>query len=272
MPCLPASWFSSLISSTPSSSRPSRADGLAAVEGDLDFLGLVGGQPGVGGPLERLGRRLDPGVFEDARLDRAAPEVLVGAEDRLLGRLDLDAVLGGELEFLGARPLPLADRGDDLQLGCEGLEGHVEPDLIVPLARAAVRDRRRPVLPRDPDHELRDQRAAQRRRQRILPLVEGAGGQRGEDEVVHEEVARVLGDRVDRAGPQRLLADRLDVLPLAQVAGVGDHVHVVRLVDPLDGHGRIQPAAVGQDHLVSSPRFDLSSQLVSADDFERQSP
>ena len=127
-------------------------DGPAAVEGDLDLLGLVGGLRRVGGPLEGLGRRLDPGVFEDARLDRAAPEVLVGAEDRLLGRLDLDAVLGGVLQLLGPRPLPLADRGDDLQVGGEGLEGDVEPDLVVPLAGAAVGDGDRAVLawPRGP--------------------------------------------------------------------------------------------------------------------------
>ena len=102
---------------TPSSSRPSRADGLATVESDLDFLGLVGSQPGIDGPLERLGRRLDPGIFEDPGLDRPAPQVLVGAEDRLLGRLDLDAVLRGVLQLLRPRPLPFANRRDDLQVG-----------------------------------------------------------------------------------------------------------------------------------------------------------
>ena len=125
-------------------------DRLAAVERDLDFLGLVGGQPGVDGPLERLGRGLDPGIFEDAGLDRAAPEVLVGAEDRLLGRLDLDAVLGGVFELLGPRPLPLADRGDDLEIGRERLKRHVEPDLVVPLAGAAVGDGHGAMLARDP--------------------------------------------------------------------------------------------------------------------------
>ena len=117
--------------------------GLAAIEGDLDLFGLVGREPRVDGPLKGLGRGLDPGVFEDPGLDRAAPEVLVGAEDRLLGRLDLDAVLGGVFELLGARPLPLAHRGDDLQVGGERLERHVEPDLVVPLAGAAVGHGRR---------------------------------------------------------------------------------------------------------------------------------
>ena len=85
----------------------------------------------------------------------------------------------------------------------------------------------------------------------ILALVQGPGHQRGEGEEVDEQVADVLGDRLDRAGPQGLLADRLDVLPLAEVAGVGDHVEAVRLVDPLDGDRRVEPAAVSQYHLVA---------------------
>ena len=114
-PWRPAILFSSWISSTPSQVAAVQGDRPAALESDLDLLGLVGGLAGVDGPLVGLGRRLDPGVFEDTRLDRAAPEVLVGAEDRLLGRLDLDAVLGRVLQLLGPGPLPLADRCDDLQ-------------------------------------------------------------------------------------------------------------------------------------------------------------
>ena len=107
-----------------------------------------------------------------------------------------------------------------------------------------------------------------------LPFVEGAGHQRREDEVVDEQVARVLGDGVDRPGPQRLLADRLDVLALAEVAGVGDHVQVVRFVDPLDGDRRVEPAAIRQNHLVAchgllflatEPREDGMSHRSTAD-------
>ena len=147
-PCRPAIWFSSSISSTPSSSRPLRPTGRPRSKVISTSSGSSGAQRGVDRPLEGLGRRLDPGVFEDARLDRAAPEVLVGAEDRLLGRLDLDAVLGGELQLLGPGPLPLAHRRDDLQLGGERLERDVEADLVVPLARAAVRDGDRAVVAR----------------------------------------------------------------------------------------------------------------------------
>ena len=48
-----------------------------------------------------------------------------------------------------------------------------------------------------------------------------------------------------------LLANGLDILALAEVAGVGDDVHVVGFVDPFDGHRRIEAAAVCQDHLFT---------------------
>ena len=150
-----------------------------------------------------------------------------------------------------------------LRCGGEGLERHVEPDLVVPLAGAAVRHGDRAVLLGDADHQLRDQGAAQRRGQRVFPLVQGAGHQRGEGEVVDEQVADVLGDRLDGAGAQGLLADRLDVLPLAEVAGVGDHVEPVGLVDPLDGDRRVEPAAVCQYHLVACHGGSRSVRLRS---------
>ena len=73
--------------------------GLAMIEGDFDLLGLVGCMPRVDCPLKSLGRGLDTGIFQNPGLDRAAPEILVGAENRLSGGLDLDAVRGGELEL-----------------------------------------------------------------------------------------------------------------------------------------------------------------------------
>ena len=107
---------------------------------------------------------------------------------------------GGVLELLGARPLPLAHWRDDLQFGGERLEGDVEADLVVALARAAVGDRGGAVIARDAHHELGDQWAAQGRRQRVLPLVEGAGRQRRKHEPVDEQVSRILGDGVNRPG------------------------------------------------------------------------
>ena len=107
------------------------------------------------------------------------------------------------------------------------------------------------MVARDPNHELRDQGTAQSSRQRVLSFVKRAGRQRWEDEPVDEQVARILGHSFDRAGAKGLLADRLDVLPLAQVAGVGDHIHIIGFVDPFDGNRRVEPAAIRQYHFLS---------------------
>src|SRR5204863_315325 len=120
---------------------------------------------------------------------------------------------------LGARHLPCAHVGDDLEIGCERLEGDVEAHLVVALARAAVRHRLGAALAGGIDHQLGDQRPAQRRGERVLALVQGAGHQGGEDEAVHEQVARVDGDGVHGPGLRRLFADLLDVLALAEALG-----------------------------------------------------
>ena len=127
-------------------------------------------------------------------------------------------MLGGELDLLVAGHLPFAHRGDDLQVGGERLEGDVEADLVVALAGAAVGDGLGLVLAGGIDHQLGDERPAQRGGQRILALVHGAGHQGGPDEAIDEQVAGVDGDGVDGAGLEGLLADRLDVLALAEVA------------------------------------------------------
>src|SRR5262249_30335244 len=64
-------------------------------------------------------------------------------------------------------------------------------------------------------------------------------------------VARVQRDGVHGAGLQRLLADLLDVLPLAEVHRERNHVQVVPLADPGYHHRRVQPAGVCQDDLVA---------------------
>ncbi len=147
--------------------------------------------------------------------------------------------------------LPLAHRGDDLQIGGERLEGDVEADLVVALAGAAVGDGLGLVLVGGIDHELGDERPAQRGRQRILALVHGAGHQGRQDEAIDEQVAGVDGDGVDRPGLHGLLLDLLDVLALAEVDREGDHVEVVLLADPRHHDGGVEAAAIRQDDLVA---------------------
>ena len=38
--------------------------------------------------------------------------------------------------------------------------------------------------------------------------------------------------------------DRFEIPTLAQIAGIGDHIHVILFVDPLDGHRCVESTAV----------------------------
>ena len=74
---------------------------------------------------------------------------------------DLDAARVGVLDLLVAREAhPDPHRGDDLEGGVEGMDGDIEADLVVALARAAVGDRVGVLALGDLDQELRDERPA----------------------------------------------------------------------------------------------------------------
>ena len=109
---------------------------------------------------------------------------------------------------LAGGQLPFADRGQNLQVRRERLDRHVEADLVVALAGAAVRDGGGAVLARHIDQRLGDQRAGQRGGQRVAALIERAGHQRGEAKGLGEfaaQVAHFESDRAGRAGPRREL-------------------------------------------------------------------
>ena len=113
---------------------------------------------------------------------------------RVGGRLrdrDLDTALLRVVDLLVARQAhPDAHRRDDLEPGVEGVDGHVEADLVVALAGAAVRDRVGALLLGDLDEQLRDERPGQRRRQRVDALVQGVRLQRAARRSGRRKVSR----------------------------------------------------------------------------------
>ena len=118
------------------------ADRHPRLELDGDRLRLVGRLLGPGDELEDvvLGGVVE--VLDPAALRGAAPEVVVDRVGRRLGpALDRDPVLARVGDLLLAAHLPGADRRDRPQLGREGRDGRLDPDLVVALAGAAVGDR-----------------------------------------------------------------------------------------------------------------------------------
>ena len=161
--------------------------GLAMIEGDFDLLGLVGCMPRVDCPLKRLGRGLDPGIFQNPGLDRAA--------QRFWSVLKIDFLVASTSMPCAAANSSSCDRvhfhsrtgATILRSGARVWNVTSNRTWSFPLPvqpaprRGAVRARA--------DHELSDQRATQRRGQRVLALVERPGHERGPDEVIDEQVA-----------------------------------------------------------------------------------
>ena len=82
--------------------------------------------------------------------------------------------------------MPDAHGSDDVEPGVEGVDRHVEPDLVVALAGAAVGDRLGPLLLRDLDEELCDERPGEGRGERVGALVQRVRLQVRPDELVDE--------------------------------------------------------------------------------------
>ncbi len=227
---------------------------LAAVDGDRD-AGLEGDDDGVG--LTRGGRVLGvlvdvldrgvPDVLQEAGLDGAPEDVLVDRVGVLLGGGDRQVLGLGEGDGLVPGHRVVADRGDALEAGGEGVDAHLEADLVVALAGAAVGDGAGAVLLGGGDQVLDDDRPREGGDQRVLALVQRVGLERREAVLVGELLPGVGDLGLHRTAVQRPLADGVQVLAaLADVHGDGDDLGAGLLGDPPDADGRVQAARVGK--------------------------
>ena len=217
------------ISSTRPSRSPSSATGSPRSNSISIVCGLVGRLLRRRDDLEHVVARRLGQVLDRPALGRAAPDVVVDRVRRHLGAaLDRDAVLARVGDLLLAPHLPAAHRRDDLHLRVERRDGRLDPDLVVALAGAAVRDRVAAGLARLLDGELRDQRPAERREERIAAAVERVRLDRRQHVVARELLLRVDDQAVERAEPQRLVAHDVEVLAgLAEVDRQRDDLGLV---------------------------------------------
>src|SRR5262249_53898218 len=74
--------------------------------------------------------------------------------------------------------------------------------------------------------------------------------QHREDEVAGELLAQVVDVDAAGAGRGRPLADGVELLALAEVGAEGDDLAAVLLDQPAQNDRRVEPAAVGEHHLV----------------------
>jgi hypothetical protein len=105
-------------------------------------------------------------------------------------------------------------------------------------------------LRRDLDQALGDQRAGDGGAEQIDALVHGVGAEHREHEVADELLAQVLDENLLDAEHLRLAPGRLEFVALAEVGGEGHDLAVVGLLQPLEDDRGVEPARIGEHHLV----------------------
>ena len=229
-------------------------NGESVLEADREIDGAVGRVLGKRHELEDVVRCCLADVLDDAAFAGAAPEVVVDRVRPLDARADRDTVFDRVGDLLVAAHLPLTNRRDDLQLRGKRLDGRLDPDLVVALAGAAMGDGVAAVRAGDVAGDLREKRPAERRKERIGPLVARVRFDGGRDVVADELLLGIDKQRLGRAKRRGFRDDRVEVvLGLAEVDAQRHDLSVVLVLDPFEHDRRIQSAGVEQHasvHLV----------------------
>ena len=169
----------------------------------------------------------------------------------MLGGLDGQLVPFGVLDGDVASQGQVAHGGDAIHVRGHGGDGHLEADLIIALAGAAVGDGRGPELSGSLDQVLGDDGTGQGRDQRIRAPVQTIGLERGHAVLLGELLARVRHVGLDGAAVQRSSADDVEILStLTDIDGDRDNLSARLLADPADGHGGVETPGVGEDNAV----------------------
>ena len=241
-------------------------DGLAGLKLNLGIrrgigrvLGILGHNPGV---VERL----VPGILQVAALNSTTPQVVVDGVGVVVGTLGNRHVVGvGIGDLVGtALQIPLANRGDNLELGVEGLDGSLKTNLVVTLAGAAVGDVGRAKLVSDLDELLGKQRTRQGGEQWVLVLVHGVGGDGLSQELIGELVAQVEYLAIENAQVKRLLLLGIQAgLLLAHVAADANDIEILLVLEPLDTYGCIKTTGICENDFFLAHGCFLSPLVAS---------
>ena len=234
-----------------------QGDDVAVFVFDVEVFGLVGCRFRRHGPAPHRFLGFRARVFQVAAFERDVQQVGVHRVRRaavLVLHVDLDA---GDFrvlqQLLTRQQVPLAPRGDDLDVRLQRVRAQLEAHLVVALAGRAVRHGVGAGFVGDLDQALGDQRTRDRRAQQVFAFVDGVGAEHREHEVAHEFFAHVVDVDVFRldAELQRLGARRFQLFTLAQVGGEGDDFALVVILQPFQDDGGIEAARVGEDYFFN---------------------
>ena len=241
-------------------------DGLAGLKLDLGIGRGVGRVLGVLGHNPSVIERLVPGILQVTALNGTTPQVVVDGVGVVVGTLGNRHVVGvGIGDLVGATlQVPLANRGDNLELGVEGLDGGLKTDLIITLAGAAVGDVGRAKLVGDLDKLLGKQRTGKGGEQRILVLIHRVGRDGLSQELIGELVAQVEYLAIENAQVERLLLLGVQAgLLLAHVAADANDIEILLILEPLDTYGCIKTTGICENDFFLAHGCFLSPLVAS---------
>ena len=194
----------------------------------------------------RLVRR----IFQVKTLMGQMPQVLILGIAGLARNLQRNIMRFGVIDLLVAGlDIPLAPRGDNLQIGSETLDSKLKTHLVVALARCAVNHGIGTFCQRNLGQLLTNHRACKRSAQQVSFIL-GIHLQRGNDNLIAHFVNQIGHDKLRSARCQRLLFQALKLISLAHVTGNGNNLGVVIVfLQPRNDNRRIQATGVRQDNL-----------------------
>ena len=198
--------------------------------------------------------RLVRGILKIKALVAQVPEVLILGVVRLAGDLQRHMMRLGVVDFLvTGLDLPLSPRCDDRHVGCEALDGQLEPDLIVALAGRAVRDGVCTLGQRDLGQLLADDGPCKRGAEQVFFIFRVHHDGRDDNLVAHL-VGEIGDNQLARAGLDGLFLQSVQLVALTDISRDGDDLRiVVMLLQPRDDDRGIKAARIGQNDF-----FDLA--------------
>src|SRR5207237_9776545 len=153
------------------------------------------------------------------------PEIAIAAVNLLPACRNGNAVLLCVIQTIFARlQIPLPPRCNHFEFRRQRRIRQLESSLGVAFSGTAVRQRRRGFADRNFDLMFRDDGARQGGSQKIFVFVDRAGFQRGKNVSSKEFLTQVFNYNLAGAGLVGLVAYCLNVVALAVVAYVGDHM------------------------------------------------
>ena len=223
-----------------------------SLELDFDFGSLFRSLFRVGSHGVDVQRRTVHRVFQNTTLDCAAPQVVVNGVRLALGGRNGNAMSLCPVHFLlTSVHIPLTNGSNDFQRRIKSLDGGLETNLVVALARAAVSNVLGAVLMSGIYQVLGNQRTRKSGNQWVLVLKIGVGIE-GLGQVVCGKVfAHVGDDAVNCTRFQSALLNLLEAFVLlANFAYYGNNVKVLFVLQPLDADAGVQATRICEYALI----------------------